>query len=87
MFTTSRYASENSKLLAQILSKNFNSFYVSRGKKSISQLSFLARNVGETRIVLIKENKDHMPVFLEIISIDELGKWEYIEEKIGFSYE
>ncbi|MEK6982835.1 MAG: hypothetical protein AABX38_07915 [Candidatus Micrarchaeota archaeon] len=87
MFTTSRYCSKSTKELAKQLSSIFNTVYISRTKKSIDELASYSRKVGEHRICIVKENKENIPAFIEFITIDELGKWSWIDGQIKLAKE
>ncbi|MFH1785728.1 MAG: hypothetical protein ABH842_04840 [Candidatus Micrarchaeota archaeon] len=71
MYTTSRYASIETREIAKKLAKENNELYVARGKKTIEQLVAFARRKGEEKINVVDGNG---PVTIEI---DELGRWKW----------
>lgn len=82
MWTTSRYAPKSIRNLAIALSGVFCGCYVSRGKKGISELAESARREGEERIFIVNGKKT-----IEIAEIDELGRWNWVDERVGINEE
>jgi len=79
MFTTSRYASEKSRNLALKLAKENKELFICRGKRTIASLVELARKKGEKKISIIEE-EDGTPKKIAVISVSELGNWEWSGE-------
>ncbi len=85
MFTTSRYASLKLRSLALLFSGLFSSNYVSRGKKTIDSMVESARRAGDERLFVLNEKDESQ--FIGAISINELGEWNWIADKIEVEYE
>jgi len=87
MFTTSRYASAETRRMAMALARDQGSVYVARGKRTVVQLASLARRLGEDIIHVIEE-KAGKPHLLATISVSANGAWkwegkpEILEKKI-----
>ncbi len=81
MITTSRYASEKTGKFAKKLARKLNTFYTSRGKKTIDQLSEQARRKGESEIIVVEE-KENFPDTVSVIKVSELGEWKWARRKI-----
>lgn len=80
MFTTSRYASESTRKLAQQMAKKDNEIFISRGKHTIAQLAEIARRKGEEHISIIEE-QGKKPAVLVTITIMETGEWKWAGER------
>jgi len=74
MYSTSRYASRETRQQAKTLGEFF-----SRGKKTISQLVDIARKKGHHRIGIVREKKGK-PCMISVISVTELGEWSWTDE-------
>ena len=70
MITTSRYASEKTRKLAERLAGRLGTFYMSRGKKTIDSLAEYARRKGEEQIAVVEENS------VAVIEISET-RWKW----------
>jgi len=82
MFTTSRYASLQTRKYAKGIAKEKDESYFNRGKHTISELVEKARKMGEEYIHIIEE-KDKKPAVISTLIINEIGEWKWIsEEKI-----
>ena len=81
MITTGRYASKETRVFAKSLAKTINTYYASRGKKTIDILAKQARKNGETRICIIFE-KNKKPCRLNFIEIKENSSWFWLQEEI-----
>ncbi len=81
MFTTSRYASRETRALARLMASESRQAYVSRGKKTIEGLSALARRNGEATISVVAESGGSAHT-LAVISVDERGGWAWKEERL-----
>ncbi|MBU0527033.1 MAG: hypothetical protein ABH983_06245 [Candidatus Micrarchaeota archaeon] len=79
MFTTSRYASEKSRKLAHRLAKEKKELFICRGKHTIAALVEIARKKGEKKISIVEEEKG-TPKKIAVISVSELGNWEWSGE-------
>lgn len=55
MFTTSRYSSPDTRMLAKRMAAASGERYTARGKKTIDSLAREARRLGETGIAIIEE--------------------------------
>jgi len=80
MFTTSRYASADTRKLAKKMAKENSEQYISRGKRTIAGLAQLARREGEENIHMIEE-EDDKPALLVTISVKETGEWKWTGEE------
>ena len=80
MFTTSRYASKETRELARRLAEESGEIFISRGKRTVSQLADLARRKGEEKVNIVEE-KDGEPSSIATIAIKETGEWEWIGER------
>jgi rRNA maturation protein Rpf1 len=80
MFTTSRYASVETKKLARRLAEEKNGLFLSRGKKTIEELVEFARKRGEELIAIIEE-EGGKPAKISRISVSETGKWSWSGEE------
>ena len=74
MYSTSRYASKETRQQAKKLGE-----YFSRGKKTISQLVDIARKKGYHKIGILRE-KNGKPFRISVISVTELGEWSWSDE-------
>ncbi len=81
MFTTSRYATRETRALARLMASESSQEYVSRGKKTIEGLSALARRRGESTISVVAESGRAASI-LAVISVDERGGWSWKEERL-----
>ncbi|MFN7991153.1 MAG: hypothetical protein U0R44_03260 [Candidatus Micrarchaeia archaeon] len=81
MFTTSRYASQETRKLAMEMAKGCSERYIARGKKTVEDLAGFARRNGESAINIIEE-KQGKPASIAVISVDELGRWRWGEERL-----
>jgi len=81
MYTTSRYASRETREFASSLAKKESSIYLARGKKTISQIAEYARKKGEEQIFVIEEKNDR-PLRMALIRVLETGAWEWAGEKL-----
>lgn len=80
MFTTSRYASADTKKLARRLAEENGGLFLSRGKKTIEKLVEFARKKGEDLITIIEE-EGGKPAKISRISVSETGKWNWSGEE------
>ena len=80
MFTTSRYASEDTRELALVLAEKSDDLFISRGKRTIANLVEIARKRGENRISILEEHKGK-PFRISFIEVSELGNWKWAGEK------
>lgn len=76
MFTTSRYASEETRKLARSMAKKGGEPYIARGKKTIQALAEEARRLGEGCLRIVEEKKKK-PAEVAVIRIDEAGRWRW----------
>lgn len=74
MFTTSRYASEETRLLARKMAGEKGEMFFARGKKTIAQLVAMARRLGEKEITIVEDSK---PPSLAVIAVSETGAWAW----------
>lgn len=82
MFTTSRYAGEETKRLARRLAKENEELFLARGKRTIEEVVSLARKRGEELISVVEEEKGR-PARVCRIKVSETGKWNWwAEEKL-----
>ncbi len=82
MFTTSRYAGEETKKLARRLAKDNDELFLARGKRTIEELVSLARKKGEDKISVVEEEAGR-PAKVCRIKVSETGKWRWSgEEKL-----
>ncbi len=81
MFTTSRYASKDTRALARRMASESREPYVARGKKTIEELSALARRSGEAEVRLVTESGG-AAASISLISVDETGGWAWKEERL-----
>lgn len=79
MYTTSRYASGETRVFARKLAARQKERYVARGKRTIAGLAAMARKGGDERIVIIEE-RGGKPALLSTIKVDELGRWSWAGE-------
>ncbi len=77
MITTSRYASSSLRTYARALSSILHTRYIARGKKTIDELVWFSRKIGDGRIIILKD-----PQTLEFISLDEIMKWKWLGERV-----
>jgi len=80
MFTTSRYASAETRGIARKMASDSGEPFVARGKRTVEQLVSLARRDGEGSITIIEE-KGGKPATIASIAIDEMGRWRWAGEK------
>jgi rRNA maturation protein Rpf1 len=79
MFTTSRYASNETKILAKAMAQEAGAGYIARGKKTVDSLAQEARRQGDAEICIIEERKGR-PAKVARITVDEAGKWSWSKE-------
>lgn len=79
MYTTSRYASGETRGLARKLATRNSEPYVARGKRTIAGLAAMARKAGESAITVVEE-RDGRPALLSRVEVDELGRWRWVGE-------
>jgi rRNA maturation protein Rpf1 len=84
MFTTSRYASKETRKFAKELAKSSDSIYTSRGKKQIDALVEFARKKGEHRICVVLE-KNKKPSRINFIEVKPDGRWIWLKEETGIN--
>jgi rRNA maturation protein Rpf1 len=77
MFTTSRYAGEETRRKAQALAQSAGEPFVSRGKRTIAQLAALARKTGQERISILEE-RGKKPGAMAVIAVSETGGWRWL---------
>ncbi|MBD3210010.1 hypothetical protein GF318_01365 [Candidatus Micrarchaeota archaeon] len=83
MYSTSRYASKETRELAKKLARENRESYISRGKHTIAQLAEIARKKGEERVHIVEE-KSGRAALVATIKVDELGRWGWSgEEKVN----
>lgn len=80
MFTTSRYASVETRNLARKLAEENDELFLVRGKRTIEELVEFARKKGEERISVVEE-KGGKPAKVCRISVSESGKWNWSDEE------
>ncbi|MFH1393455.1 MAG: hypothetical protein ABII71_02465 [Candidatus Micrarchaeota archaeon] len=80
MYTTSRYASLETRRLARRLSGDNGEIYLSRGKKTVRDLVLLARRRGEESISIIGE-KGKIPSTLSRLEVLGTGGWKWKGKK------
>lgn len=81
IFTTSRYASKETRALARKLAAGCGERYVARGKKTVAELAEAARRLGEMCVSVVEELKKR-PARIAVMKVDELGRWSWVEEKL-----
>lgn len=81
LFTTSRYASEETRNIAKKLARRQKEKYVARGKKTIDEVVAAARKNGDERITVVEE-KGSKPYRIAVLAVDELGNWSWVEERL-----
>jgi rRNA maturation protein Rpf1 len=81
MYTTSRYASKDTRALAGAMARDCGERYVARGKKTIAGLAIDARRLGEATISILEERKGAAGR-ISVIAVDELGRWRFQEERL-----
>jgi rRNA maturation protein Rpf1 len=79
LWSTCRYASLKTREAAKRLAQKHGSRYVSRGKKTISELSALARRLGFEGICLVFQ-KNESPFWVIQISILPSGEFHWGEK-------
>lgn len=80
MYTTSRYASEETRGLARELARLQGRAYAARGKKTIAALAKEARRLGESEILILEE-RGKKAAIIATLAVDELGRWLWRGEK------
>ncbi|MCI0503760.1 hypothetical protein L0Y65_03550 [Candidatus Micrarchaeota archaeon] len=80
MYTTSRYASEETRRTARAIALSNNERYAARGKKTIARLAEEARRLGEGTVSIIEERAGKAAV-IAMIAVDERGGWRWSGEK------
>ena len=80
MYTTSRYASMETRKKASLIAKESKEPYIARGKKTIDSLAKQARKCGESRLNILEERKGKAAI-IAVIEIDEMGKWSWAGER------
>ena len=78
IWTTSRYASLETKKRAQTLAGGAGSCYIARGKKTIDDIAEFARRLGFVRIMLLEECAGH-PSQIRTIDISPDGRWKWAD--------
>lgn len=86
MYTTSRYASKDTRALAAAMAGGCGERYVARGKKTIEGLARDARKSGDATVSIIEERKG-AAACIAVIAVDELGRWRFKEERLLNSLE
>ncbi len=81
MFTTSRYASRETRSLARKLAAEAGERYFARGKKTVSALADFARKAGEERVTIVEESSGK-PARIAVLLVRELGDWSWGEERL-----
>lgn len=81
MYTTSRYASKDTRSLAKSMAEKCGERYVARGKKTVASLAEDARRAGDSEITIIEE-KGGAASHAAVIEVDELGRWKHKEERL-----
>ncbi len=81
MFTTSRYASVETRRAAKALAESAGEPFVARGKKTIDQLAGLARRMGQSGISVVEE-RGGKPAVIATIRVDERGRWAWDTERL-----
>lgn len=76
MFTTSRYASKETRTLGRKMAGEKGERFLARGKKTVAQLVSAARRLGEKRIFVVEE-KDGKPAGVAAIEVSETGGWKW----------
>ena len=76
LWTTSRYASIETRKKAQALAGKAGSKYFARGKKTIDDIAGFARRAGFSRIMLLEESDGH-PSLIRSIDISPDGGWKW----------
>ena len=79
IYTTSRYASPETRKFAKSLAEG-GSAYLARGKKTIEQLAQIARRRGGQCIFIIEE-KAGKPAKIAEIRVLETGDWNWAGER------
>ena len=79
MYTTSRYASADTRGFARRLATRNREPYVARGKKTVQQLVDYAWKKGNNKLLVIEEKKDEAAI-ASAIAIDQWGKWCWAEQ-------
>jgi rRNA maturation protein Rpf1 len=82
MWTTSRYASAETKSAARRLASVSGSVFCSRGKKTIAELAESARRSGESAIMIVEERAGK-PSFVSSIEVLPDGGWRWAQRR-GF---
>lgn len=81
MITTSRYASEKTRIFAKKLAEKRKTRYYGRRKKTIDYIVEIARKKGDNKIIIIIEKKDK-PKFIRTIRIKCNGTWAWLPKEI-----
>jgi len=76
LWTTSRYASPETKKKAQSLAGRAGSRYLARGKKTMDDIAGFARRSGFGLIMLLEESDGH-PSLIRSIGISPDGRWRW----------
>jgi len=83
VYTTSRYASGDTRTFARRLAEKKGEPYVARGKRTMAELAAFARRTGEETITVVEE-KAGGPAVLCTAKVDALGRWSWAgERKVG----
>ena len=80
MFTTSRYAGEETREKARMLAKENDELFLARGKRTIEELVSFARKKGEEHISVVEEDGGK-PAKVCRITVSETGKWSWSGEE------
>ncbi|MEM5814797.1 MAG: hypothetical protein QXD77_03190 [Candidatus Aenigmatarchaeota archaeon] len=76
MFTTSRYASKETRAVARRIAEDKGERFFARGKKTIAQLVLVTRRLGEKNIFIVEECKKK-PGAVALIEVSETGGWKW----------
>jgi len=74
MYTTSRYASEETRRKARKLASGAGEPYIARGKHTIDQLADIARRRGQHRISILQDRSG-----IAVIEVGETGSWRWLK--------
>jgi rRNA maturation protein Rpf1 len=77
LITTSRYASLETRRYAKVLAKE--ELFISRGKRTVTQLVKIARKRGEHKILIVEE-ENKKPSKILTIEVSETEEWKWSDE-------
>lgn len=80
MWTTTRYASKDTRDKAESLAHLTKSKYFARGKRTIAQLVDFARQMGFERIRIVGESSGK-PSWIKFLEVLPAGNWQWLETK------